>query len=108
MTSQTAAALSTRTETASDLSLTPRDREVLRRLATRVAELAARPLRPPSAALWYAHNALQATRPAGLLRSGEWLERDHHSRADGMCRILGSRVGDDPAQRDLLGQRDER
>jgi len=63
MTSQTAAALSKPTEMASDLVIAAREREVLRRLASRVAELAARPIEARKRELWYAHNALQPTRP---------------------------------------------
>jgi hypothetical protein len=40
-----------------------RDRQVLRELAKRVAELAARPNEAEKRDLWYRHNALQPTRP---------------------------------------------
>jgi len=39
------------------------DRQVLRRLAAQVAELAARPVEQEKRALWYRHNALEPTRP---------------------------------------------
>jgi len=39
------------------------DRQVLRRLAAQVAELAARPVEQQKRALWYRHNALEPTRP---------------------------------------------
>jgi hypothetical protein len=39
------------------------DREILRRLAGQVAELAARPIEAEKRELWYRHNDLQATRP---------------------------------------------
>ncbi|GAB4545903.1 MAG: hypothetical protein Kow0063_40120 [Anaerolineae bacterium] len=39
------------------------EREVLRRLAGQVAELAARPIEDEKRDLWYRHNALEATRP---------------------------------------------
>lgn len=39
------------------------DREVLRRLAERVAELAARPIEAEKRELWFRHNALESTRP---------------------------------------------
>ena len=39
------------------------DRAVLRRLASQVAELAARPIEAEKRDLWYRHNALEATRP---------------------------------------------
>ena len=44
-------------------SVSPADREVLRRLAARVAELAAREIEKDKAALWTAHNDLQKVRP---------------------------------------------
>lgn len=40
-----------------------REREILRRLAGQVAELAARPVEQEKRELWYRHNALQPTRP---------------------------------------------
>jgi len=43
--------------------ISSQEREVLRRLAGQVAELAARPVEEEKRALWYAHNALQPTRP---------------------------------------------
>ena len=46
-----------------DLAVGPGDREVLRRLAGRVAELAARPVEDKKRELWYRHNALEATGP---------------------------------------------
>lgn len=57
------AALSTSGTRADDLTMTPDDREVLRELATRVAELAARPIEQEKRDLWTKHNALEATRP---------------------------------------------
>jgi len=45
------------------LTIIEKDREVLRRLANRVAELAARPLEQEKRDLWYRHNALEPTRP---------------------------------------------
>ncbi len=47
----------------SDLRLEPADREVLRRLAGQVAELAARPIEAEKRELWYQHNDLKPTRP---------------------------------------------
>lgn len=44
-------------------SFTTDDRDVLRRLAAEVAELAARPVEQEKRDLWYRHNALQSTRP---------------------------------------------
>ncbi|MHB0856059.1 MAG: uroporphyrinogen decarboxylase/cobalamine-independent methonine synthase family protein [Anaerolineae bacterium] len=43
--------------------LTPRERSILRSLAGRVAELAARPGEQAKHDLWYLHNSLQPTRP---------------------------------------------
>jgi len=43
--------------------VSPAERQVLRRLAGQVAELAARPVEEEKRRLWYAHNALEATRP---------------------------------------------
>lgn len=47
-----------------DLTITASEREVLRRLAAHVAELAARPIEAEKRALWYRHNALdKSVRP---------------------------------------------
>jgi hypothetical protein len=46
-----------------ELDLPSHDRSVLRELAKRVAELAARPREEEKRKLWYLHNALEATRP---------------------------------------------
>lgn len=47
----------------SEAEIRPADRPVLRRLAGRVAELAARPIEQEKRDLWYRHNALEPTRP---------------------------------------------
>ena len=47
----------------SDLTFSPKDREVLRRLAGEIAEIAARPVMDERRKLWFAHNALGKTRP---------------------------------------------
>jgi hypothetical protein len=60
---QTAATLSTQGEIATDLRISPADRQVLRRLAAQVAELAARPIEQEKRKLWYRLNALEPTRP---------------------------------------------
>jgi hypothetical protein len=44
-------------------TISPAERQVLRRLAGQVAELAARPVEDEKRQLWYAHNALRPTRP---------------------------------------------
>jgi hypothetical protein len=46
-----------------DLTFDPNERQVLRTLASRVAELAARPSENEKRRLWHRHNALQETRP---------------------------------------------
>ena len=48
---------------ASDLKMSYADREILRRLAGEVADLAARPIEAEKRQLWLNHNALQPTRP---------------------------------------------
>jgi hypothetical protein len=60
---QTAAGLSTTHGITGDLRLSPRETEVLRRLAGKVAELAARPQEEEKKALWYRLNDLEETRP---------------------------------------------
>jgi hypothetical protein len=60
---QTAATLSTTGEVSTDLRISPADRQVLRRLASQVAELAARPIEHEKRRLWYKLNALEPTRP---------------------------------------------
>jgi hypothetical protein len=45
------------------IEVNPRDRAVLRELAQRTAELAARPVEDEKRSLWYRHNALEPTRP---------------------------------------------
>ena len=57
------AVLSTQGTRADDLIITQDDCNILRRLAANVAELAARPIEQEKRALWYKHNALEATRP---------------------------------------------
>jgi len=42
---------------------TPKERNILRRLASQVAELATRPIEQEKRVLWLRHNALEATRP---------------------------------------------
>lgn len=46
-----------------DTPITPKERNILRRLASQVAELAIRPIEQEKRALWLQHNALEATRP---------------------------------------------
>ena len=48
---------------ANNLVVSPADRRVLRGLAARVAELAARPIEREKRELWCRHNGLEATRP---------------------------------------------
>jgi hypothetical protein len=63
MTEQTAASLATASAVVPVEAFTASDRQVLRRLAGRVAELAARSVENEKRNLWYKHNALQPTRP---------------------------------------------
>ena len=60
---QTAAGLSTQTGRVTEVSLSNRDRKVLRTLAHRVAELANRQCESEKRHLWFQHNALEPTRP---------------------------------------------
>ncbi|MAE60776.1 MAG: hypothetical protein CMJ49_05395 [Planctomycetaceae bacterium] len=48
---------------AAPLTISAHDREVLRMLAAQVAELTTRPIEQDKRDLWYAHNALEPTRP---------------------------------------------
>ena len=91
-----------------DLFMSPQDRAVLRALAERVAEIAASDADgggpPPVDGAQRA-----ATRSAaGLLRSGERLERDHHRGPDAVPRQARPPLGDGPPQGDLLGRGDGR
>lgn len=63
MTDQTQATLAQKTIGADKLVIGRGDREILRRLAGRIAELAARPVEDEKRDLWYRHNALEVTRP---------------------------------------------
>jgi len=45
------------------MTISKADRAILRRLASQVAELAARPIEAEKRDLWFRHNALEATRP---------------------------------------------
>ncbi|HEY3341013.1 MAG TPA: hypothetical protein VGK81_03305, partial [Anaerolineae bacterium] len=63
MTDQTVAGLARHTAPITDLYISESDRAVLRSLANKVAELAARPLEEQKRELWYRHNMLQPTRP---------------------------------------------
>jgi hypothetical protein len=63
MSDQTVAGLNTRGTSADILALSQRDGAILRELASRVAELAARPIEEEKRQLWYRHNALEQTRP---------------------------------------------
>jgi len=63
MTDQTQATLAQKTISSDKLVIGRGDREILRRLAGRIAELAARPIEDEKRDLWYRHNALEVTRP---------------------------------------------
>lgn len=58
-----AVALSTQTESMNDFLISKRDRDILRRLATTVAQLANQPEEEDKRKLWYTHNNLGKTRP---------------------------------------------
>lgn len=60
---QTQAGLSRNIGRRRDIHVNTHDRNVLRFLAGRVAELSTRPVEEEKKRLWYKHNALQATRP---------------------------------------------
>lgn len=60
---QTAAGLSTTHGIEGSLEITPREKAILRELATRVAELANRPIEEEKRKLWTLHNDLHQTRP---------------------------------------------
>ncbi len=62
-TEQTAAGLSTTRGIATSFSFLPAERERLRALASRVAEVAARPIEKKKAQLWTAHNDLRSAEP---------------------------------------------
>jgi hypothetical protein len=63
MSDQTQAALSKHGQSTDDLRISATDRDLLRRLAGQVAEIAARPVEDAKRKLWYSHNALEPTRP---------------------------------------------
>jgi hypothetical protein len=60
---QTQSALKTQGEYALESTVSSQDREILRRLASQVAELSARPIEDEKRALWYQLNSLKPTRP---------------------------------------------
>jgi len=55
--------LATQRETIGSLKIGKKDREVLKILAQRVAEIAADPIQDEKRKLWYSHNVLKDTRP---------------------------------------------
>lgn len=63
MQDNTAAALSTQTADTTNTIISKEDCQVLRNLAARVAELAARPVEEEKKSLWLRHNKLEPTRP---------------------------------------------
>jgi len=60
---QTQATIARKTIEPEAIHASPGDREILRDLSRRVAELAARPAETEKRGLWYRHNALEPTRP---------------------------------------------
>ena len=71
MSDQTQASLSTQGEIADDATLGTADRAILRRLAGRVAELAARPIEQTKRDLWTRHNTTIRNDPRRVVR---WVE----------------------------------
>lgn len=63
MTDQTVASLYRVSFRPEEIRVTPREREILRRLAQRVRELSELPEQEEKRKLWYRHNALEETRP---------------------------------------------
>ncbi len=63
MADQTVASLFTQSIPREQIFIGEADREILHRLADRLAELAARPIEEQNRDLWYRHNALEPTRP---------------------------------------------
>lgn len=60
---------------ATDLTVSARECGILRPLASRVAELANRPIEQEKRTLWYRHNALEPTRPLIVCEPGDgWSE----------------------------------
>jgi hypothetical protein len=119
---QTQATLSTQGEIAANLTISTKDREILRRLGGQVAQLAARPIEQEKRDLWYRLNALEPTRPLvfcdpengwneiitlGQLKcAGElarWWEMTLRKEVFWGAEPL---VGDDSAQGGLLGRGD--
>lgn len=92
-----------------ELSVSAHDRKVLRHLAGRVAELAARPGEAQKRELWYRHNDLEATRPLVFCDPengwNEIITRDQLQCAEGLARrwemvlrkeiFWGETMGDD-------------
>ena len=62
-TEQTAAGLNTMRGIDGTLEISPREKHILRELAVKVAELAARPIEEEKRRLWTRHNDLHPTRP---------------------------------------------
>jgi hypothetical protein len=63
MVDQTVSALFTQSISSEQIVISQQDREILRRLAGTMAELAARPIESEKRDLWFRHNALEETRP---------------------------------------------
>lgn len=63
MADQTVASLFTESVTRDQICISPPDRDILRCLAERLAQLAVRPVEAQKRELWCRHNALEATRP---------------------------------------------
>lgn len=63
MADQTAFSLSTQSGSGESVVFTPEEKNILRELAKKVADIAARPEQAKKRELWYRHNRLERTRP---------------------------------------------
>ncbi len=100
---QTVAALSTQGGLPGEPIVHRTDRDILRDLAQQTAELAARPIEQEKRDLWYRHNELQPTRPLVFCDpENGWNEIITPDRP-GLRGRAGPRLGDAPAQGNLLG-----
>lgn len=79
------------------MSLTPRDKEIVRGLGQRVAEIAALPAQQETIALWKALNRLEPARPMVLVDQVPWHEMDVDGSLalqteDGLCRQIEAQL----------------
>ena len=94
--------------TLTDIVIIEKDRNILRGLASRMAELAGRSSEEEKKELWYAHNDLKPVRPLIFCDpEGGWTEiiPDNSLQCSGE---LARRWEAIPAERNILGGTDER